>query len=63
MEKGKDIELRSEAVQEVMGHNLDMLCNIRLYIACYKRNHTSVLTLNRVLKYFRVIYNCYDIKN
>ena len=58
MEKGKDIELRSEA-----GHNLDMLCNIRLYIACYKRNHTFVLTLNRVLKYFRVIYNCYDIKN
>ena len=32
MEKGKDIELRSEAVQEVMGHNLDMLCNIRLFI-------------------------------
>lgn len=30
--KGKDIELRSEAVQEVMGHNLDMLCNIRLFI-------------------------------
>ena len=42
--------------------NLHITFNF-LYIACYKRNHTFVLTLNRVLKYFRVIYNCYDIKN